>query len=183
MTPRPALLAGALEKGVVERISPAPFVRDALPELRRRRLGIFQEPWANYVGFQLDPYAKRDDSACRGFLDTLKAVPAFGGPAYRFDGWAYLKGVKGGVRRASCSSIIWESSAATASAATTGPTCPAPSRSIHARDTGFVGHVGRPREDVTTLTAFALTDYGHTACKLNGALDLDREAARRLVVP
>src|SRR5262249_21935397 len=86
-----ALLAGALERRTVDRISPAPYlVVDALPELRKKRLSVFHPGWVSWIGVRIDRLIrKRDDSACKGFLDSAFAVPAYGGPAFRAEGWAY----------------------------------------------------------------------------------------------
>lgn len=170
-----ALLAGALEKTTVDRISPAPnLVLDTLPELRKRRLSVFHSGWVSWIGRPIERFvSKRDDGACKGFLDRARAVPSYGGPAFRVEGWAVA--VESGM--APKRIVLIDESGTVLGFALTGverTDVPRALSGVHDRFTGFEGHIGALAAGTVRVTAVALLE-GRVACWLNGSLSL-REA-------
>jgi hypothetical protein len=177
-----ALLAGALEKRTIDRITPAPvLVVDALPELRKRRLSIFNRGWVSWIGAPIDRFIrKRDDHACEGFLDRAFAVPAYGAPAFRVEGWAYSLERDSPLNRI----VFVDENGIVLGFGLTG----VERRDVHlsplgVRDefTGFEGHIGSLQSEDVQLTAVALLK-GRVGCWLNPSRTVHEADALPLVV-
>ncbi len=178
-----ALVTGGLERETIDRITPAAsLVRNALPDLRREHLGVFSAPWASWLGEPLVKHVpRRDDDACIGFLDHARPVAAYGGPAFRVDGWAFSRRDHERVARVA---MVDRHGIVVGLAAGGFSRTDAPKKYPEVSDpsTGFVGHIGELGDAGGWVTAFAVLADGRTACKLERSARLNASRARSLVV-
>jgi MFS family permease len=167
-----AFLSGGLEREAVDRVSfSAPLVTQALPELRRRRLSVFADPWADWLGKPLREFVPdRDDQACVGRLERARAVPAYEGPAFRVEGWVGSPGGTPG------RVVVIDAGGTVVGFATTGRWRPDVRGAVAGIDdpsTGFVGHVGALGQHAAEVQAVALMSSGRVACYLDGSATLE----------
>jgi hypothetical protein len=176
-----ALLAGALEKATIDRISPAPFlVLEALPELRKQRLSVFHPGWVSWIGRPIRDFIRsRDDDACKGFLDRAWAVPAYAAPAFRVEGWAYSRSTGMAAKRIA---LIDEHDVVLGFALSGVQRLDVLVASPGALDrfTGFEGHIGSLHREGAQVSAVALLE-GRVGCWLTSSRAVRESDAARLV--
>jgi hypothetical protein len=177
-----ALVAGGLERGAIDRITPsANLVRRALPELQQKRLSVFSERWTQWLGEPLTRHVPlRDDGACRGYFDSARAVRAYFGPAFRVEGWASARTEPTAVTQVA---IVDRQGIVVGLALGGYPRSDVVREYPEVRDpnSGFVGHIGELGTKEGRVSAFAILPDGRTACALNRSIHLNVARARQLV--
>jgi hypothetical protein len=170
-----AFLSGALEIAAVEKVTFLPSLAlDALPSLREQRLSVFSERWAAWLGEATSRVAPgSDDGACIGSLESSRAVPAFGSPAFRITGWV---GTPGGTHPPERIVFVDSNGLVVGFGRAAFPGASLPDRSLK-----FVGHVGDIRDPETTIRAAAVVHDGRTLCRFGEPVILRREDAVSLV--
>ena len=116
---------------------------------------------------------QRKDDACVGFLDHVRPVAAYWGPAFRVDGWAFSRADH---ERVAPVAMVDRNGIVVGLATGGFSRTDAPRKSPEVSDpsTGFVGHMGELGGAGGRVTAFAVLAGGHTAC------ELDRSARLKL---
>jgi len=179
-----ALLSGGLDVAAVDRVAAAPWrVERSLPELRRRHLSVFSQPWAQWLHWPLSRFvSERNDAACLGSIDVARPVPAYGAPAFRFEGWVSARDAGASPERI----VVIDSRGRVIGFATAGrprPDVPKAFPYIQEPRVGFVGHVGRLKRRQEAVQLVAIMGDGRTACHFGASITLDRATAQALVRP
>jgi hypothetical protein len=176
-----ALVTGGLDRASIDRITPLTYlVRQDLPELQSKHLNVFSEPWARWLGEPLTRHVpRRDDRSCLGYLDHVRAVRGYFGPAFRVDGWAFSRAEHAAVTHVA---IVDREGVVVGLALGGYPRSDVSPEYPEVRDpnTGFVGHIGELGTKEGRVSAYAILADGRTACALDRSIHLNVARAREL---